>query len=78
MINRITTHIGDPCIFCNVDHDDVPPGPCCGRQSSAMYYDAVKELSKRTRRESYYLLPLEAQAVLDELRACHYRADNCR
>jgi len=25
-------HIGDPCFYCNVPHDDVPVGPCAGRR----------------------------------------------
>ncbi len=23
-------HFGDPCIYCGIPHDDVPPGPCRG------------------------------------------------
>lgn len=27
-----TAHKGDPCIYCSVPHDDVPPGPCSARR----------------------------------------------
>ena len=24
-------HVGDPCVYCRVLHDEVPVGPCVGR-----------------------------------------------
>jgi len=29
-------HLGDPCKFCGVGHDDVPPGPCLGARASTL------------------------------------------
>lgn len=31
MGNEFNGHQGDPCVFCNVAHDNVPPGPCAER-----------------------------------------------
>lgn len=25
-------HVGDPCKYCGIPHDEVPPGPCKGKQ----------------------------------------------
>lgn len=25
-------HVGDPCIYCNLPHDEVKPGPCPARK----------------------------------------------
>jgi len=72
-MSSITAHIGDPCIFCGVAHDDVEIGPCPARQSRAMYADALRELRKCRRGDHFSLMRLEAQAILDELEACHYR-----
>ena len=30
------THFGDPCIHCNLSHDDVPVGVCTGDFSKAI------------------------------------------
>ena len=68
MIN-VTAHVGDPCIFCGVAHDDIVVGPCNGRQSEAMYEDAIKSLERCARGDGFELMRLEAQAILDELQA---------
>ena len=66
----VIAHIGDPCIFCEIPHDDVQIGDCPGRQSLAMFLDAFRALESCACDEPFHLLPLEAQAILDELAAC--------
>jgi len=68
MIN-VTAHVGDPCIFCGVGHDDVESGPCPARQSEAMYGDAIQSLERCARGWSFKLERPEAKAILDELQA---------
>jgi hypothetical protein len=29
-LSKLQSHKGDPCIYCGIAHDDVPPGPCAG------------------------------------------------
>jgi hypothetical protein len=30
-------HFGDPCIYCGIPHDDVPPGPCRGDRTKKRF-----------------------------------------
>lgn len=37
-LSAATAHFGDPCTYCGVPHDDVPPGPCIGRTNDRIAY----------------------------------------
>ncbi len=42
-------HKGDPCIYCNTPHADVPVGDCQGRPMTPPFDPALVELVARAR-----------------------------